>query len=84
MFKSGDIIKSNAFMDVAVQVLLTRTNPETGDVEIDGVWINQGYVNTMYINVPAHFTIKKEHLDNWLKLEGPMTKCIRNEKWSKP
>lgn len=81
MIKSGDIIKHKNFMDVAVQVLFTTTNPETGNIEISGVWINQGQVKTYSTNQLAYFIVKKEDLSNWSKCLKLDSSFIRNESW---
>lgn len=83
MIKSGDIIKHNAFMDIAVQVFFINNNPETEEIEISGVWVNQGQVNTYCINEPAKFTIKKHELSNWMKCLKPKSDLIRIEQWEK-
>lgn len=81
MIKQGDIIKHQAFMDVAVQVFFSSTNPKTGDIRIDGVWLNQGQTQSYRINEPANFTIKKNHLCKWYKCLKPESKFLRNEEW---
>jgi hypothetical protein len=81
VIKQGDIIKHKAFMDVAVQVIFASTNPENGEMEVSGIWINQGQLRTYSINEPAKFTIKKHQLDNWMKCLKPKSNFIRNEEW---
>lgn len=81
MIKQGDIIKHKAFMDVAVQIINTTTNPETQDIEVRGIWINQGQVSSFVLNQVTTFIIKKEHLSNWLKCLKPRSSFIRNEEW---
>jgi len=88
MIKSGDVIKHKASMDVAIQVFYSTVDPETTNILINGVWINQGQVDTFTIRtkrfpigVPAEFFIKPEHLKNWLKCRKPDAQLIRNEEW---
>jgi len=81
MIKSGDVIKHEAFLDVAVQVHTVSKNPETGDISITGMWINQGQVRTYVINEPASFSIKEKHIENWSLCEKPTSTFVRNEKW---
>jgi len=86
MIKVGDIIKHKAYMDVAIQVLFTSTNPENEEIIIKGVWINQGqiqsyYINAYYINEFVERTIQKSQLPNWFKCMKPKSKFIRNEEW---
>lgn len=80
MIKVGDIIKHKAFLDVAVQALVITQSPE-GDLDIGGVWINQGCTNSYYINIPINFILKKEHIRDWYKCLNPTSKFIRNETW---
>lgn len=81
MINPGDIIKHKAAKDTAVYIISSLQHPLTQDIEIKGIWINQGFVNTYEINILAEFTIKKEHLNNWLKSLNPNAKCIRYEEW---
>jgi hypothetical protein len=81
MIKPYDVIKHKASMDVAIQVFFTSVDPETGNTLVDGIWLNQGYVETMPINCRAEFFIRPEHLKNWLKCMKPDAILIRNEKW---
>jgi hypothetical protein len=81
MIKQGDVIKHQAFMDVAIQIITSNTHPKTGDIEVRGIYLNQGQVETFSINEPAHFIIKKRNLKNWYKCLKPESKFIRNESW---
>jgi hypothetical protein len=88
MIKSGDIIKHKASMDVAIQVLYASEHPDNGDVEIRGIWLNQGQTKSFIINtrkypagVPVDCVIKKHQLSNWFKCARPDSKFIRNEEW---
>jgi len=90
MIKQGDIIKHKAFMDVAIQVMYLSENPENGDIEIRGIWLNQGQTKSFVINtnkypagVPVIYIIKKHQICNWLKCDKPSSKHIRNEPWSR-
>ena len=81
MIKVGDIIKHKAYMDVAIQVLLTSTNPANEEIMITGVWINQGQTKTYSINEIVERTIQKSQLSNWFKCIKPESEFIRNEEW---
>jgi hypothetical protein len=81
MIKSGDVIKHKNFTDVAIQVMFVSVHPNTNDIEISGVWINQGQTQTYSINEPAKLQIKEKHLSDWLKCSKPKSTFIRNEEW---
>jgi hypothetical protein len=82
MINQGDVIKHKAALDVAIQVMYASTNPMTNDVEISGIWLNQGQVQSYSMNIPVEFIIKEKHVSNWLRCEKPSSKFIRNETWS--
>lgn len=88
MINQGDIIKHKAAMDIAIQIISARTNPETENIEVRGIWINQGQTISYIINtkeypagIPAEFIIKPNHLCNWLKCIKNKSEFYRTEEW---
>lgn len=88
MIKPGDIIKHKNFMDVAILVLLSHKNPETGEIEVKGCWVNQGQKESFTITtkrnpagIPMEYVIKADQLKNWLVCSKPESNFIRAEKW---
>ena len=80
MINPGDMIKHNAAMDVAVQVI-NANRSQDGDYSIQGIWFNMGQAKTYSINELADFTIKKDQVQNWKKIIGPISEFVRNDNW---
>jgi hypothetical protein len=83
VIENGDIIKHEAFLDVAFEVHYAYGSGINDDVMVTGEWMNQGQVNSWYIpnNIP-HFTIKKERIHEWFKVVYPKKdKCLRHCDW---
>jgi hypothetical protein len=88
MIKQGDVIKHVRNIDVAIQVMYTSVNPETKNLWVKGIWLNQGFVKSWVINsrkypagIPVELDITEEQSSNWLKCSSPFAKCIRYEDW---
>ena len=81
MIKQGDVIKHKSFMDVAIQVYFINQHPETQDIEIRGIWLSQGQVESYCSNESAEFTIKAHNLNDWLKCSKPESITLRSEEW---
>lgn len=88
MIKPGDIIKHKAFLDVAILILFSSEHPETKDLEIKGVWLNQGQKTSYVINsnkyptgIPITLNLSTLQIKNWLVCSKPEAKFIRNEEW---
>lgn len=88
MIKIGSIIKHKQFKDVAILVTNTRESDLTGNVdELDGRWINLGFVNTYDIGYMVSETSGKWlniiNKSDWLVLHEDdfYDKCYRYSRW---
>lgn len=85
--RSGDIIKHEKFMDVAVLLTTDPMSLKDGGYHIKGLWMNQAFTSSFIIDPIRQFgkvniKIKEDRVSRWSICENPEAKCVRYEKWS--
>jgi hypothetical protein len=77
---TGDIIKHEKFMDVAL--LIMRIKEVDGHLKFRAMWINQGQNKSWFLPAPIQeFSIDLNDLHLWSKCMNNNAKCVRHEKW---
>jgi hypothetical protein len=85
--KIGDIIKHEAFRDVAITLISQPMPLKGGGYFIKGLWVNQAFVESFIINPIREYgkvtlRILREDLSKWFICDNPKAKCIRYENWT--
>jgi hypothetical protein len=82
MFKVGDIVKHERFMDVALEVLRCVEMPEY--YAVNGVWVNQGFVKSYDIGRADLVKVSKDQKEQWYRcIDRSKDQCLRKCDWEK-
>lgn len=86
--KSGDVIKHERSMDVAVYLTEEPMPTKDGGIFIKGLWMNQAFVKSFIICPIREFgkvrhRVKPEDVSKWLYCKNPKAECVRNEEWER-